>query len=226
MLSIMSRQFADRVLFFGGTALGRTHLTQGRLSEDLDLIALVDRSSLAADLTGVLGHAAPREFGILVWDPPLDLRSDGRPGIIRSADGVSVRIQLLNGEGYPAWPTENRVLHERYRGVAPATLTVPTLAAFVAWKTMAWHDRRAARDLWDLNGLAEAGAIDEAAVQLFVRHGPTGKAPSAWMFESAPSPEQWRSQLAGQTRLDVGPAEALERVRAAWNRAVRRVGRM
>jgi hypothetical protein len=39
---------ADDVVFFGGTALTRTHLPDLRLSEDIDLIALGDRGATAA----------------------------------------------------------------------------------------------------------------------------------------------------------------------------------
>ncbi len=37
----------DELLFFGGTALARTHLPHGRLSEDIDLIALGERAEIA-----------------------------------------------------------------------------------------------------------------------------------------------------------------------------------
>lgn len=37
----------DDPIFFGGTALARTYLMQGRLSEDIDLIAVTDRRSVA-----------------------------------------------------------------------------------------------------------------------------------------------------------------------------------
>jgi hypothetical protein len=36
------------------------------------------------------------------------------------------------------------------------------------------------------------------------------------MFKRAPSAVEWQEQLAGQTRLTVTPAEALEVVRTAW----------
>lgn len=141
LLSAMSRRLADRLLFFGGTALNRTHLPRGRLSEDIDLIAIHDRRSIVADLTEFLPRPAPRDFGLMVWDPPLDLRTDRTPGTIRTSDGIAVRVQLLNSQGYPSWPTERRMLHDRYRDVESAELIVPTRPAFVAGKTMAWHDR-------------------------------------------------------------------------------------
>lgn len=40
LLAFLSRDFGDRIHFIGGTALARTHLPNGRLSEDIDLIAV------------------------------------------------------------------------------------------------------------------------------------------------------------------------------------------
>ncbi|MEV0033794.1 nucleotidyl transferase AbiEii/AbiGii toxin family protein [Nocardia sp. NPDC050793] len=59
----------DGVLFIGGTALARTHLPDGRLSEDIDLIALGNRSEIAAQLTRELPRAVLRRFGRLKWRP-------------------------------------------------------------------------------------------------------------------------------------------------------------
>jgi len=56
----------------------------------------------------------------------------------------------------------------------PARLRVPNLPAFAAWKTAAWAERRAARDLFDLWSLAQVGPITEEAAKLYRRFGPTG----------------------------------------------------
>jgi predicted nucleotidyltransferase component of viral defense system len=40
LLAAVSRGFGNRLHFIGGTALARTHLVSGRLSEDIDLVAL------------------------------------------------------------------------------------------------------------------------------------------------------------------------------------------
>lgn len=40
LLAFLSQNFGDRIHFIGGTALARTHLPEGRLSEDIDLIAI------------------------------------------------------------------------------------------------------------------------------------------------------------------------------------------
>ena len=50
LLAFLSANFGERIHFIGGTALARTHLPEGRLSEDIDLIALDDRRAVAADL--------------------------------------------------------------------------------------------------------------------------------------------------------------------------------
>ena len=50
VLAAISRYHRDEVLFFGGTALARTFLPDGRLSEDVDLIALAPRADVAAAL--------------------------------------------------------------------------------------------------------------------------------------------------------------------------------
>jgi hypothetical protein len=49
-LAALSREFGNRIQFVGGTALARTHLPTGRLSEDIDLIATQDRKVLAQAL--------------------------------------------------------------------------------------------------------------------------------------------------------------------------------
>ncbi|MGU3581925.1 nucleotidyl transferase AbiEii/AbiGii toxin family protein [Rhodococcus sp. C26F] len=93
------------------------------------------------------------------------------------------------------------------------------MAAFAAAKTATWHDRRAPRDLWDLCALAEIGAIDAEAAALFRRYGPTNRVPGNHLFEQPPDEADWRSQLAGQTRLTSTASEALAIARRAWARA-------
>jgi hypothetical protein len=101
-------------------------------------------------------------------------------------------------------------------------LTVPTLSAFAASKTMAWHDRHAPRDLYDVWGLAELGALDEAAADLFAQLGPTGQPPRSWMFCDPPEVAGWSRQLGGQTRIAIAVGDALAIVRGAWAAATHR----
>ncbi len=118
LLAVIGRLFADRLVFFGGTALARTHLPDGRLSEDLDLIALPVRAALATELERVLVTGVRRDYGTLTWDPPLQSVIGATPGVLRTSDGLSVRIQLLDSAGYPRWPTERRQLVNRHSGRA------------------------------------------------------------------------------------------------------------
>ena len=100
-----------------------------------------------------------------------------------------------------------------------------TLPAFAAAKAAAWHDRHAPHDLYDLGGLARLGALDDAAARLFTRFGPTGQPPKSWMFDTAPTAAEWTAQLGGQTRVKVGPAEALTVVRETWAATQATLGR-
>src|ERR1700747_3922552 len=71
VLAFLSQNLHDRILFIGATALARTHLPDGRLSEDIDLIAIDDRKAVAADLDAALPRALARTHGRLHLDPSL-----------------------------------------------------------------------------------------------------------------------------------------------------------
>lgn len=219
LLAFLSANFSDRIQFIGGTALARTHLPDGRLSEDIDLIALDDRRAVAADLDAALPRALARTHGRLTLDPSLTGVADVDAAILRSAGGISVRIQLLSARDRVLWPTERRSLEQRYHDAPAAELIVPTLPAFAASKTSTWADRRAPRDLWDLWALSRIGAIDAVALELYRRFGPTNQTPGEYLFKTAPSDAQWQTQLAGQTRLTITAVEALATVRDSWARA-------
>ncbi|KIA59538.1 nucleotidyl transferase AbiEii/AbiGii toxin family protein [Nocardia vulneris] len=218
LLAAISRGFGDRVHFIGGTALARTHLVRGRLSEDIDLVALGNRRVLAAELDAALPRSVARSYGRLEWVPSLSDVPDSGAANLRSPSGVVVKIQLLSTRGRAVWPTELRGLEQRYSDAPPAELLVPTLPAFAAGKTSTWHDRRASRDLWDLWALSEIGAIDGAAGALYRRHGPTNRLPNPQLFDHAPEEDDWNAQLAGQTRLTISAETARSTVRAAWER--------
>jgi predicted nucleotidyltransferase component of viral defense system len=219
LLGALSRAGRADVLFFGGTALARTHLSAGRLSEDLDLLALGPRARVAAAIEQVLAGGVRREFGRLIWTPMLTATREAQPALITTDDGLGVRVQLLSPVGRPEWPMEERDLVQRYADAPPARLRVPTLASFVAMKTMAWADRGAVRDLYDLYLLAGVGAINAAARDLYERFGPTGRPPADWLFDASPAKLEWSDQLAAQTRLSVSPTDAAAAVRTAWVRS-------
>ena len=218
MLAAISAACAEDVIFFGGTALSRTHLAHARLSEDIDLIATVQRAELLPKLVRAIDRAVARTHGRPVWDPAFTDR-DVEAAVVATG-GVQVRVQVLRGEHYPRWPAERVTIEQRYADAPPATLTVPTLESFAGWKTATWHDRGAPRDLYDLWALGEVGALTSAAAELFVRYGTTGGPPRKFMFTTAPSEQSWRASLSGQTRLDITAADALRAVRRYWSRAL------
>lgn len=209
---------ADRLIFFGGTALSRTFVPDGRLSEDIDLLARGNRSDVTAEIEHLLVRGPRRDFPRLSWVVPLPVWGTGS-GLVGEPDGPAVRLQVLPAHGYPPWPTETRDLEQRYADAPPARLSVPTCPAFVAWKTVAWGNRGTSRDLYDLWELAERGAIDAAAHDLYMRYGPSGTAPARHLFNRPPSEATWRGELSEQTRLTISAADALRAVRAAWERA-------
>lgn len=216
ILAAISTDLPERVTFFGGTALARTLLPAGRLSEDIDLIATDPRLEAATLLERSVPRRLARTHGTLTWDPSPTATRGNQAAIVRTDDGLTVRIQLLGAVGYPAWPTQTASIHQRYTDAPPARLRTLTPEAFVTAKTTAWMDRGAARDLYDLYLLARAGYITPAAGALFARIGPIRTTPPGWAFRAAPTLTEWRVQLAEQVRLTVGPEEALTTVREAW----------
>lgn len=209
----------EDLVFFGGTALSRTHLTDARLSEDIDLIALTPRTELAERIERSLRRRLARSHGRPVWQPALTGTSGGRPAVLGVEGVAGVRVQLVSGVGY-SWPTELRRIEQRYPDAPPARLRTLTAAGFAAAKLTAWSERRASRDLYDLWALSRVGLVDRAAVEVFVQHGPTNRPPQAWMFTAPPDEAAWHVDLGHQTRLRVTAVEALDAVRTAWLAAV------
>jgi len=204
---------ADDLIFFGGTALARTYLMAGRLSEDIDLIAVIDRRSAARAISRTIDRALRVTHGRVDWTVALADIRDTEPASVVTADGLIARVQLLRAQGYPPWPTSVHEIYQRYSDIAPTRLRTPVRDSFAAWKTAAWFERRAPRDLYDLWALALAGALTSSAARLFATHTGLGL-PQDHMFTTAPTVQDWHEQLSGQTRLAVGPEEALEVVRA------------
>lgn len=221
LLAALSQQLPDAVVFFGGTALARTHLPGGRLSEDLDLLSVPRRPDVVTDLQRVLANGVRRVYGRLTWHPPPSSVRGAEPATLYAPYGLTVRVQLLDPTPYPPWPTEQRRLIQRYSDCPPAALTVPTLPAFAAAKSIAWQDRHTIRDLYDLWGLANLGALDTLAAELFATFGPTGQPPRPWMFTDPPTVEAWARELGAQTRVKVSPEKALSTVRDAWTATLR-----
>ncbi|MFH8250516.1 nucleotidyl transferase AbiEii/AbiGii toxin family protein [Microbacterium sp. B2969] len=219
-LAAIARVGTDDVVFFGGTALSRTHLTDLRLSEDIDLIALGERRAIGDRIESELGRQLQRTLGAVTFTPRLRQARHPEPSVLQVGD-VRVQIQLLSTEGYPAWPTEVVEIEQRYSDAPSAELRVLTGAAFVASKLSAWSDRRAPRDLYDLWAMGEAGMINGDAVALFGRLG-THTSAAKVPFERIPSDSEWRTALGHQGIIRVGPQDAAEAVRAALEASLAR----
>jgi predicted nucleotidyltransferase component of viral defense system len=218
VLAALATSDAD-VVFFGGTALARTHLTTpelgGRLSEDIDLWT-DSRRETARMLDSSLPRGLRREYPGSVIRPALSEVRAVDPALLVTPDGLSLRLQLLDlaggHSGWRIWPTERRVLASRFRDVPETTLTVPTLPAFTAMKLVAWIDRRTARDLFDLAALAGIGAITSEAFDL--AEAALGYRPGPSMIRQVP-PGDWDVQLANQIANPRTAASCLADVLAA-----------
>lgn len=209
---------SDDIVFFGGTALSRTYLTDARLSEDIDLIALAPRTDVAAQIEVAVRRGLARSHGRPAWRPALSATSGSQPATVGVEGTASIQVQLLTGEGY-LWPTEVRDIDQHYSDAPPARLRTLTAAGFAAAKLSAWMDRHAPRDLYDLWALAERGLIDADALDVFTRCGPQGRPPAGWEFKDAPDETAWGRALGHQTRLRVSAAAALDSVWDAWRAA-------
>lgn len=213
-LAALSQVDTDALIFFGGTALSRTHLPAHRLSEDIDLLAVGSRDAVAQEIEAALITGLRRAVGSPGFEPRIAATKSSDPSVM-TVGRIRVQIQLLRAVEYPAWPTQVLSLEQRYADAPPARLRVLTRPAFAAAKLAAWHDRSAARDLFDLWAMAEQGMIDDDARQVFSRWGPLTDA-SRVSFSRVPSEAEWVASLAHQGRVRVDPIEAADVVRTAW----------
>ena len=218
MLAALSSTMPDRLRFYGGTALSRTLLSHGRLSEDVDLIAVGSWREVVADISRVLTRLLSADFGRPRFEPHVQDLRPRQAQLVRFPIGPVVRIHVMPEGHYPDWPWVVRPLEQRYADSPPATLSVPTRDAFVAWKSIAYLDRRAPRDLWDLAELARRGGFTTQAGALFASLGPLTSPPTDATIPRAPREDVWRRDLAHQTRLLSTADEARDVVVQAWSR--------
>ncbi|MBS1674197.1 MAG: nucleotidyl transferase AbiEii/AbiGii toxin family protein [Actinobacteria bacterium] len=196
----------DDVVFFGGTALSRTHLAGVRLSEDIDLIARSERAEVGDRIEAAIVARFRRTFGAVTFTPRIRDTRHPNPAVMQ-VGSTRVQIQLLSSEGYPDWPTEIVDIDQRYSDAPPARLRVLTSAAFVAAKLSSWNDRSAPRDLYDLWALAAAGKIDAEAESVFSRYGPYTSAAKV-SVRRLPTDDEWHDALAHQCKPVVTAAQA------------------
>ncbi len=120
----------DDIVFFGGTALARTHLPELRLSEDIDLIALRDRRDTADRIETAVTQGVRRSLGAAVFTPRLRETRHPAPSVLQVGD-ARIQVQVLSSIGYPAWPTEVREIEQRYRDAPPAQLRVLAITSVI-----------------------------------------------------------------------------------------------
>lgn len=216
VLAAIGNVGTDDVVFFGGTALSRTHLVDVRLSEDIDLIARSDRDGIGDRIEDAVRKQLRRSLGDVTFTPRIRGTRHPSPSILRVSD-TSIQIQLLSSEGYPDWPTEVVDIEQRYSDAPAARLRVLTPAAFVASKMSAWNEREAPRDLYDLWALAAAGKIDGEAADVFRRFGPY-LSMTRVSFARLPTQAAWEDALSHQCTPVVTPDEAAAVVRDALGR--------
>ena len=205
----------DDVVFFGGTALSRTHLADARLSEDIDLVARIPRADLARQLESAVRRGLARSHGRPIWQPALTATTGSQPTVLSVPDRTSVQVQLLSGEGH-TWPTELVQVEQRYSDAPPARLRVLTADAFAAAKLSAWIDRGSPRDLYDLWATSERNLIGPSALRAFTAYGPFGTPPAARVFDRTLDQSDWTRALGHQTKLYVTARRAIDLVRQAW----------
>lgn len=217
LLALSRLQLSSAFVFFGGTAVARTHLRGLRLSEDIDLWA--DRP---ADVLAALAEQLPTELRREYPGSRVEL--DGRSvGIVRSQDGLVVRVQVVSyGTEYDRCiSTEPGTVHLHYDDLPDeVTLRTPTLDAFGAMKHLAWVDRHTPRDLVDLMGLAQIGALTSSTDRIVtclrgfgVRYRDLDTIPPS-------TRRSWHADLDQQMRRVPEPDDALAQVRDAWIRGL------
>ena len=206
----------DRATFFGGTALCRTWLPDLRLSEDIDL--LIDSPTDGDGLRQHISRRLRREFPNLAWTR-LGAQHQVETWTL-AADDLEVKVQLAQWRhGWQAIPIVTEAIQLRYSDLPDSVaIRVPTPSGFAAMKLLAWFDRHAPRDLYDLAALADAGHIDGGAVDLV--RSLAGYRPGSALERSVPRSVEssWQAELGHQASNLSSPSDCLDRVRLALDR--------
>jgi predicted nucleotidyltransferase component of viral defense system len=218
LLDALASEAAPEDVFYGGTALCRSHLRRSRLSEDVDLLHPEPRRR-AERLEADLRDALRRELPELTWT-----WSEWHPGhataLVADGDVAPIRVDIRRpGATTDWWEFVGTGIELRYSDLPDvAMLRCPTLESFVGMKMAAWVDRHAPRDLFDLAGLADVGAITSAAEVRY--RAATGVSFVEIEFESVPRETEraWNTELGAQVgslpTADACAANVLERIRA------------
>lgn len=190
------------IWFYGGTALNRSHIEMGRLSEDIDL--MVEDPKI--DIEALLQRPLFRHLGATSWE--LRSRLSWMRTYLVSAIGTSVKFQLVRFDRDDRrWGWEERHVELRYSCLpAHVAMRLPEVEGFVAMKLSAYTERWAPRDLMDLAQLAHRGAVTPAAIARM--RAVTGRGVSLHDFTTKRGPNQteWETEL-GHQMSNPGEAE-------------------
>jgi predicted nucleotidyltransferase component of viral defense system len=207
-------ELAD-ALFIGGTALCRTHLDELRVSEDIDLL-VSDVTQSADALVRQLPRLIRRPYPDITLDAPAPAPR-GQHIRLSAGSVPSVEIQLIRRQAEDgSLAFAETPVSLRYRGLSPRVdLLVPSAESFVAMKYLAFRDRQAPRDLFDLAHLTIAGAFNQAASNLIRLLSGAHPEPAELRRLPDNTARTWEDQLAHQTVTPMPASDALRIVRNA-----------
>ena len=207
------QNLSSQMVFYGGTALSRTFLTAGRLSEDIDLYC-DDRHALCQRLNA-LPELIEEEFPQSNWQKlPSQSRDDER-FYLNCEPEIQIQIQVVDSRSrlWQRIPIELTDIHQRYSDVPRTKMHAPTFDGFVAMKASAWLDRRTARDLFDLDALSRVGKVSDEARKLVVDllgYQLSNRMMAGRVFGD------WQIELAHQTRLERTEDQCMARILDWW----------
>jgi len=217
LAAVADSTVAGRAVFFGGTALARTHLGDRRVSEDIDLWA-----EPAEEIFSILAEELPRH--VRREYPGIGIERDSpTAGNVVARDGTRVRLQVVAYDAvhHRCVRLERRRIDLRYGDLSDETgLTVPTRSSFVAMKHLAWSERAAPRDLVDLAGFAAVGALDGEADTIVACLRGFGVRSHDVDCLPERARRAWIVDLAHQMGQPPDPDHALGAVREAWARSL------
>lgn len=203
----------SEMVFFGGTALARTFLTRGRLSEDIDLYSS-NRLSLCKEIDD-LPTTVEQEFPRATWDVLPSQTSDIQSSLLICEPSIQIQVQITDSRsrGWRIIPTVLTEIHQRYSDVPDTQLLVPTFDGFVAMKALAWVDRGTPRDLFDLEALSHVGEVTDHARGL-VEQLRGFRLTSRMLKRHVIG--LWDEELSHQTKLTTTASECLSRLLEWW----------
>lgn len=207
------QEINTELVFFGGTALSRTFLTMGRLSEDIDIYSS-DRRALCSELDK-FPKLIKEEFPQANWNVMPSQTVDSQSSLLVCDSSIQIMVQVVDSRKreWSKVPKTLTQIYQRFSDVPETKLFTPTFDGFVAMKALAWFDRRSARDLFDLEGLSHKGQVTQNARELIEQLKGFHLSRQMMMGRVV---GLWQEELAHQTKLDKSEDESLERLFTWW----------